>query len=210
METMTIQVGQKVTKVPHRFVDAVTLEVFLPSRGIRKVTAFFDSRDIAAAEISDVALAHEETDPRCGKGYELDADEQSRADEAAGDVVDALMAKLGALVTRQGYTFNTPVLEAVAMAYAAEVAAHEAQTQAWAALHGEGTGTHLLSAMPAAERMLETYVERALDEAVLEQGAKAREQQAEHAHGDTRPSGSEAGYSGRLLDAATLATLVTP
>lgn len=217
MDTLRIRTVGGLVDVPCRMVDSFTFEVFLPSRGIRQFTAFLNSRNVAKAEISDVALASPETDPRLGTGYEVDEDEQSRADEAAGDIMERFYEALGMAIARPEPTFGNQLLESFALAFSAEVNAYSMEATAWAMLHGENVSypmPHPAVETPAgytslAARMLATYMERLMDRCVSEQQAKAALAKAAHRAGDDfRQSGSEAGYSGRMLDSATLATLM--
>ena len=217
MDTLRIRTVGGLVDVPCRMVDSFTFEVFLPSRGIRQFTAFLNSRNVAKAEISDVALASPETDPRLGTGYEVDEDEQSRADEAAGDIMERFYEALGMAIARPEPTFGNQLLESFALAFSAEVNAYSMEATAWAMLHGENVSypmPHPAVETPAgytslAARMLATYMERLMDRCVSEQQAKAKMAEAAHRAGDDfRQSGSEAGFSGRMLDASTLATLM--
>ena len=210
MTTLTIRTNEGHVSVPCRFMDAVTFEVFLPSRGIRKFAMDFTSRCVAEAEIADVVLAAAETDPRLPADFDLDEDEAALADEAAGDLMIALGETLGQRVTRHSTTYRTGTLDAIAAAYAAEVAAYEAGAKAWTALHGKASTSFYPAPAPdqmgahgwhsGAARMLETYVEQCMDAVVLAQSVRAKEAQAQHAEGlegDSARSGSEAGFSGR-------------
>lgn len=209
MTTLTIRTQDGHVSVPCRLMDAVTFEVFLPSRGIRKFAMDFTSRCVAEAEIADVVLAAAETDPRLPADFDLDEDEAALADEAAGDLMIALGEALGQRVTRHSTTYRTGILDAIAAAYSAEVAAYEAGAKAWVALHGKTapyTAPHPSSVGATglyesrACRMLETYLEQQMDAVVLAQSTSAQEAQSQHANeteGDSARSGSEAGYSGR-------------
>lgn len=220
MDTLRIRTVGGLVDVPCRMVDSFTFEVFLPSRGIRQFTAFLNSRNVAKAEISDVALASPETDPRLASGYGAywaDSDEQARADEAAGDIMERFYEALGMAIARPEPTFGNQLLESFALAFSAEVNAYSMEATAWAMLHGEKFShpmPHPAVETPAgytslAARMLATYMERLMDRCVSEQQAKATMAEAAHRAGDdSRQSGSEAGFSGRMLDASTLATLM--
>lgn len=217
MDTLRIRTCGGLVDVPCRMVDSFTFDVFLPSRGLRKFTAFLNSRNVARAEISDVALASPDTDPRLFTGYEVDEDEQARADEAAGDIMERFYEVLGLAIARPEPTFGNLTLESLALAFASEAKTYATLDAAWTALHGSASSVPVpspTSETPAgytslAARMLATYMERTLDRCVSEQQAKARMAEAAHRAGDDfRPSGSEAGFSGRMLDAATLATLM--
>lgn len=220
MDTLRIRTVGGLVDVPCRMVDSFTFDVFLPSRGLRKFTAFLDSRNVSRAEISDVTLASPEMDPRFGTSmgvYGLDADEQERADEAAGDIMERFYETLGLAISRPEPTFGNLTLESLALAFASEVKTYATLDAAWTSLHGSASSLPVpspTSETPAgytslAARMLATYMERLMDRCVSEQQAKAAMAEAAHRAGDDfRQSGSEAGFSGRMLDAATLATLM--
>lgn len=205
--------------VPCRLPDAFTFDVFLPSRGIRPFCAWPTSTDPLTAEIHEVTLAKPETDPRhVGGAYDLDEDEQRRADEAAADVLDSLLGRLlleGTRTPRPSNEVNGRELHAIALAHEAERAAWEALRAAHVALHGrapfyepnpasdEVAGPQWAS---KAARLLEAYVERCVDEAREVQRLKAEKQQAEHV-GDEDEAGSEHITAPRALDAPTLLSL---
>lgn len=221
MDTLRIRTVGGLVDVPCRMVDSFTFEVFIPSRGLRKFTAFLNSRNVAKAEISDVTLASPEMDPRLGASmgvYGLDADEQERADEAAGDIMERFYGLIGIAIARPEPTFGNLTLEPLALAFDSEVKSHMALNAAWTSLHGAKsaypqqdprTAETPAGYVSRAAQMLATYMERLLDRCVLEQQAKAKMAEAAHRAGDDfRESGSESGFSGRMLDSATLATLM--
>ena len=175
--------------VPCRLPDAFTFDVFLPSRGARPFCAWLSSTDPLEAEIKDVTLATPETDRRhVGGAYDLDEDEQRRADEAAGDVLRVLLGRLGIDATQRiPFQSTTSPRHALALAHEAECKAWEARRVAHVALHGrapfyepnpasdEIAGPQWAS---KAARLLEAYVERCLNEATAVQKAKAEKQAA--------------------------------
>ena len=190
--------------VPCELSDSFTFTAYLPSRGLREFTAWLTSIDPREAEIADVTLGMpEKLAHAVGGAYDLDDDEQHRADEAASDALWNMLCAVGLNpVTRQGV--NT-AREPAALALIA--LAHEAECKAWEALraaHGAmgGTAYDFYEANPASDelagpqwaskaaRMLETYVTRCLDEALLAQRIKAEKQQAERG-GDEAAPGSE-------------------
>lgn len=188
--------------VPCRLPESFGFDAFLPSRGVRTFTAWLTSTDPRTAEIHEITLAKPETDPRhVGGAYELDEDEQRRADEAAADVLELLLHALGFESSRKPYVVGTsnPLCH-IALAHEDECKAWEALRAAHVALHGrapfyepnpasdEVAGPQWAS---KAARMLEAYVERCLDETTAVQKAEAEKQEAEWAptrhHEDVNP-----------------------
>lgn len=187
--------------VPCRLPECFTFTVFLPSRGLRTFTAWLSSTDPLKAEVKDVVLDMPETDPRhVGGPYELDDDEQRRADEAAGDVIDTLLGFL-ALNTKTRAPFQPNdseavrrrILHAIALSWHAEEIAVERQTMLCHALDVAGlrdasrdayakvpdlTARRGQDASPSVEA-LGGYVEHVVDVATSAQKAKAEKQKAE-------------------------------
>jgi len=210
MDTMRIRTDSGVVEMPARMPDSFTFEVFLPSRGVRTFTAFLDSRNVALAEVRDVLLASPESDPRVDDPYEVDADEQGAADEAAGDIMERFCELLGLTFARPQPVFVAGPLLPIALAYGAEVRAYQSLSAAWSSLHGHGhpypqpdPTLDMLRDGPSSQavRMLETLLERTLDRCVLEQQARAKMAEAAHRNGDEAAPGSERGFSGRGFDA---------
>lgn len=81
--------------VPCTLPESFSVSAFLPSRGLREFTCWLTTRDPLTAEVKDVVLNNREGDPRGPNGYELDEDEQRRADEAASDVLGEVLNLLG-------------------------------------------------------------------------------------------------------------------
>lgn len=210
--------------VPCRLPDSFTFSAFLPSRGLREFTAWLTSTDPLKAEVEEVTLNGVEGDPRIPHAYELDEDEQRRADEAAADVLDEALKRLGLIPpTRTPNPASTHhlVLHSIATTYVAEEA-----------LFGETVrlSQHMRRLLPktTAEKdvlkmavldddktpenspsvyALAAYVEHALDAACLSQNAKAEAQRDAHASGDEDDAGSERVRAPRQLDAPTLKCL---
>lgn len=203
-------------EVPCRLPDCFDFRAFLPSRGVRIFTCWLTTADPRTAEVKDVQLAHRETDPRLKNGFELDHDEQRRADEAAGDVLDGLLTALGS----RAPTFH--VLQAIALAWSTEGDAVTLQTFMCLALRkadmsdadrdAYGMVPNLDSTAgqarsPACEGM-RGYVQHALEQAALAQADKAERQQAEHSHARSDDEdGSERIRAPRSLDVPTLKCL---
>lgn len=175
--------------VPCRLEDSFLFDAFLPSRGVRPFCAWLSSTDPLTAEVKDVTLAKPETDPRhVGGAYDLDEDEQRRADEAAAGVLVEILHNLNVSPRDRLALANAPIsLHTIALAHEAECKAWEALRSAHMALHGR---TPFYEANPASDelagpqwaskaaRLLETYVERCVDEACAAQTAKAEKQAA--------------------------------
>lgn len=179
--------------VPCALPESFGFDAFLPSRGVRSFTCWLTTRDPLTAEVKDVVLNGAEGDPRLPNGYELDEDEQKRADEAAGDVLTHLLAThLNILPTHRTPRKPEPmheVLCAIALAFHAEQHAVEMAQR----LHGvylprDADHAHdiakripdLLSERgqdrsPACEAM-RCYVSEALDAACTAQADKAEAQ----------------------------------
>lgn len=203
--------------VPCRLEDSFLFDVFLSSRGVRPFCAWLSSTDPLTAEIRDVTLAKPETDPRhVGGAYDLDEDEQRRADEAAGEGLYGLLGRLQLDISRAPRVgHHRDVLNAIALAHEAECKAWEALRAAHVALHGRApfyepnpASDELAGPQWASKsaRMLEAYVERCVDEAREVQRLKAEKQQAEHV-GDEDEAGSEHITAPRALDVPTLLSL---
>lgn len=121
----------RTVNVPCALPPSFCFDVFLPARGIRPFCAWLSSTDPLKAEVQDVTLAKPEKDARfhgvgSGGAYSLDEDEEQRADEAAGDVLDGILLGIG--VNRRGPNPVGPVLGAIANAWDAECKAVEAGT----------------------------------------------------------------------------------
>lgn len=210
-------------EVPCLLPDCFDFRVFLPSRGVRIFTCWLTSTDPRSAEAKDVQLAHRETDPRLRDGFELDADEQRRADEDAGDVLQLLLNHLGmSMVGRSAYGTSNHALHGIAQAWSAEEDAVSRQAAMAMALEGagmKGVGVDAYALVPDLDTYggrsrspafvaLAGYVAHALEQAILAQADKADRQQAEHSHARSDDEdGSERIRAPRSMDAATLKCL---
>lgn len=207
---------------PDFFVD-----VFLPSRGgLRRFDVVLTTSNPIEAEVGSVTLSRPESDPRLsmGDGYEVDSDEQQRADEAAADVLSGTLYFLGLNPgPRTPVAENAPpALRAIARAWVAEEDAVSLQSRMCslllsAGLHNADRDAYALvpdlasakgrAASPACEA-LRGYVAHALDAAVEAQRAKAEAQQANHPSPDDEDeAGSERVRNPLHLDSATLRCL---
>lgn len=168
--------------VPCELPDSFLFMAYLPSRGLRKFAVWLRSTDVREAEIKDVAAVW-----RPDEVEDLDEDEQRRADEAAGDVLDALLASLAIRTVTREAAYEHSTLATIALAHEAECKAWEALRLAHVAVNGRTT---FYEARPAFERhgngwvskaanLLEAYVTRCLDEARTAQRIKAEKQEAE-------------------------------
>jgi hypothetical protein len=216
--------------VPCALPESFDLAVFLPIRGIRTFTCWLTSTDPLTAEVKDVQLNNREGDPRAGLNYDVDDDEQRRADEAAGDVLGQVLASLG-LMPGSRAPVPVPVevapvagpLHAIALAWHAEQHAVEMGSRLANLFSKRNNGTtaaeDIYKRVPdltssrgqdasVACEGLRCYVQEALDAAVIAQGEKAERQLAEHppARSDEE-DGSERIRAPRSLDAATLKCL---
>lgn len=217
-------ISTRTVEVPCRLPESFDFRVFLPSRGVRTFTCWLTSVDPLKAEVKDVQLSNREGDPRAGLAYEVDADEQQRADEAGGDVLDAVLGMLGLipatrrplpLVARPGS--RASALHAIALALSAQedfesrcasmgialrkAGLADADRDAWELVH-EGDEDE----SPACVAM-RGYVEHVLDAACCAQADKADRQLAEHPASDEDDPGSERIRAPRSLDVATLKCL---
>lgn len=209
--------------VPCRLTESFTFSAFLPSRGLREFTCWLTSTDPLKAEVGEVTLNGAEGDPSIPHAYELDEDEQRRADEAAADVLTNLYGWLRLdPVGREPFP-TSPTSNAAESTLQPLALAHEAECKAWEALRAAHVTLHgrapFYDADPSKDelagpqwasksaRLLETYVEQVLDAACLAQKAKAEAQRDAHAAGDEDDAGSERVHSPRQLDAATLKCL---
>jgi hypothetical protein len=208
--------------VPCKLPESFDFRVFLPSRGVRTFTAWLTSTNPLKAEVKDVQLANREGDPRSSLSYEVDDDEQKRADEAAGDVLEGLCKRLGADARGEFPGVHVPILGAIANTWEAEELAVSRATAVYALFLADKatsaaedinkripdlTAPSGQERSPACEAM-RCYVDRALEQAMLAQSEKADRQQAEHSQpDDTEPSGSERARGERSLDKATLLCL---
>lgn len=209
--------------VPCALPESFSVSAFLPSRGLREFTCWLTSRDPLTAEVKDVVLNNREGDPRGPNGYELDEDEQTRADEAADYVLAGLLNALSLyLPTRSPLIAPTPpVLAAIALAFHAEAHAVEMGSRLHALYlkrevsHSEDINKRIpdltsergQDASAACEAM-RCYVAEALDAACSAQSDKAEAQRDAHAPSDDdAPSGSERIRAPRSLDVPTLKCL---
>ena len=215
--------------VPCTLPDSFDFRVFLPSRGVRTFTCWLTSTDPLKAEVKDVQLANREGDPRAGLTYEVDSDEQQRADDDASSVLDGILGMLGVCFnTRKPLPLDprpgsrAAVLQAIAKALSAEEDAVSVQNSLWLRLREAGMNdaarevgdrTHDLTRRkgqeqsPACEAM-RCYVSHVVDAAVLAQSDKADRQLAEHpSQDDENEPGSERIRAARSLDVATLKCL---
>lgn len=216
----------RIIEVPCEIPDGFSVDVFLPSRGVRAVNVWLSSDDARTASIKDIALSGKEGDPRGPNGYELDEDEHRRADEAASDVLEALLTRLSmnphtsAPIQHLPKTPHAATVHAIAQAFEVECIAFDANLTAFRSLNGnalapfyEGdprTDTNSLGWASRAARTLEKYVEQVLDEVKVAQSEKAHLQLSEHppARGEEEDEpGSERIRSERTLDVATLKCL---
>lgn len=209
--------------VPCRLPECFTFSAFLPSRGLREFTCWITSTDPLKAEVGAVTLNGVEGDPRIPHAYELDEDEQRRADEAAADVLVELLNRVGLhyatrrpVATAAAIHPHDAILHATAIAHEAECKAWEALRAAHVALHGRApfydadpSKDELAGPQWASKsaRLLETYVERTLDAACLAQKSKAEAQRDAHATGEEDDAGSERVRAPRTLDVPTLKCL---
>jgi hypothetical protein len=175
--------------------------VFLPDWGVRAFSVALDSRDLTEAEVHDVQPHGADLMRR-----DLSEAERRAADEAAGDALRGVMARLGELPHASQMTaFRCTPLEAIARAYLAEEAAHNAAVAAHRMLPVAVHSPSLLDEDPTAadatwlspsRRMLAAYVEWCFEEAQKAQAAKAQRQANEWARenvGDSAYSGCERG-----------------
>lgn len=214
--------------VPCDLPESFDFQVFLPSRGIRTFTAWLTSKGPKEAEVKDVQLSNREGDPRAGLSYEVDEDEQRRADEAAGDVLVSTLTLLGLAASCERVPLpissGSDVRRAIGLAWDAEELAVERQTQLCAALDRaklsdasrdayklvpdltSERGKHHSAACEA----MRGYVEHVVEQAVLAQSANAERQLADYPRarsGDEDAPGSERIHAPRSLDTATLKCL---
>lgn len=176
--------------VPCRLPESVTFLAFLPSRGVREFTLWLTSTNPLKAEIADVQPTNKEGDPRGPDGWTLDEDESRHADDAAADVLDGILVRLG--INRRGPNYVVPVLTAIAKALETEeaaVAAGSALVNLFRKEQRSGTedidkripnlaterGQHHSAACEA----LRCYVDAVVDEACVAQAGKAEKQAAE-------------------------------
>lgn len=225
MSTLPILVPGRSTpiNVPCRLPDSFTFSAFLPSRGVREFTAWLTSTDPLKAEVGEVTLNGREGDPRIPHAYELDEDEQRRADEAAADVLTNLYGWLRLdPVGREPFP-TSPTSNAAESTLQPLALAHEAECKAWEALRAAHVALHgrapFYDADPSKDelagpqwasksaRLLETYVERTLDFACLAQQDKAEAQRDAHAAGDEDEAGAERIRAPRHLDTPTMKCL---
>lgn len=165
-----------------------TVDVFLPKGGVQSVSAWLTTRDLTTAEIAKVD----------GRRVDLADDEQQRADEAAVDVLAAVLMRLQVGGRVPDDTSGTHTLHAIARAYLAEVAAYEAQREAMKALPMPCRSPVLMPSDPTAttghwrpnavsHAMLETYVGWCFEEAQRTQADKAQRQAEEWARHHAEP-----------------------
>lgn len=206
--------------VPCALPESFSVSAFLPSRGLREFTCWLTTRDPLTAEIKDVVLNNHEGDPRGPNGYELDEDEQKRADEAAVDVLEAMLAGLGIHASLRGPVKEEPLRSAIALAFHAErhavdmgIALHTAYVARDRDHAGDilkrvpDLGTERGQDASAACEAMRCFVSDALDAACAAQSEKAEAQRDAHASGDEDDAGSERIRAPRSLDVPTLKCL---
>lgn len=214
--------------VPCELLTDFSIDVFLPSRGgLRRFDVVLTTSNPLEAEVGSVTLSNPEADPRLsmGDGYEVDSDEQQRADEAAADVLVDVLCQLGMNPRDripEAYVQTDSILYAIARAWVAEEDAVSLQSAMCsvlraAGLHNADRDAYALvpdlasakgrAASPACEAM-RGYVAHALDAAVEAQRVKAEAQQANHPSPDDEDeAGSERVRNPRHLDSSTLRCL---
>lgn len=190
-------------RVPCSLPDSFTFAAFLPSRGVRYFTAWLTTTDPLTAEVGDVLLVAGDGDPRGPSGFELDDDEQRRADEAAVDVLTNILkwCGLGPATRAPLHTVKgEDVRAAIARAFSAEELAFVALTKAWQALPVRLQQHDISPAAPQeaeasrAAVMLSRYVEHVVEQTCLAQRQKAEKQRdtwASERLGDVATSGCE-------------------
>lgn len=174
-------------QVPCSLPDSWTFDVFLPDRGVRKVSVFWKSSDPLKMDACEVALSLPDPDTANhidGDPYWVAEDEHQRMQDAAGDVLSYVMHRLGLLSTEKRSPVRIPpeAISAIARSFLAECEAFETQV---AACHAMPRKAGLLIAIsdprqdtrckPSA-MLLDAYVEWCVDEACKAQDAKAQRQ----------------------------------
>lgn len=186
--------------VPCRLPESVTFLAFLPSRGVREFTLWLTSTDPLKAEVADVQPTNKEGDPRGPDGWTLDEDEARRADDAAADVLGAVIAGLGLRVHLRGpiavtglYPRGQDVLASIGKAWDAECTAVQAGTALYHLFLEAKKNTAAEDVYKrvsdlttprgqdesAACEALRCYVDAVVDEACVAQADKAEKQAAE-------------------------------
>lgn len=172
-------------QVPCSLPDSWTFDVFLPDRGVRKVSVFWKSSDPFKMGACEVVLALPDPDTANhvdGDPYWVAEDEEQRMQDASGGVLEDLLCGLGrkALASRccQNLSVAHPLV-AIARAFLAECAAFDAAVNAAMAmpracgqvlaLNDPGTEDHSPS-----KTLLAAYIQWCVDEACKAQDEKAQ------------------------------------
>jgi hypothetical protein len=175
--------------VPCSLPDSWTFDVFLPDRGIRKVAVFWKSSDPLQIDYCETALANPETDIAhflCDP-YLVDQDEDQRMQDAAGDVLEAVLIRMDLSPTsrKPGVVRDAHLpLQQIARAFLAECRAFEAVLSAHTALpRAAGCIATIGDPSQGAAHsvgLLQRYVQWCVDEACKAQDAKALKESTEH------------------------------